>query len=95
MKDKHLLLKLAPGARKMKVNITRHLPMAMQAQRKTLLKTDSRLYKIQPRKKKFSGKWLAVNIAYTPTMNGWLLNVINTTCCINEFLCFRWLFSKL
>ena len=28
----------------MKVNITRHLPMAMQAQRKTLLKTASRLY---------------------------------------------------
>jgi len=44
MKDKHSLLKLAPDARKMKVNITRHLPMAMQAQRKTLLKTASRLY---------------------------------------------------
>ena len=44
MKDKHSLLKLAPDARKMKVNITRHLPMAMQAQRKTLIKTASRLY---------------------------------------------------
>jgi len=78
--------------RKMKVNITRHLPLAMQAQRKTLLKTTSRLYN---QGKKFSGKWLVVNIAFTPTMNGWLLNVINTTCCINEFLCFRWLLSKL
>ena len=39
MKDKHSLLKLAPVARKVKVkvNITRHLPMAMQAQRKTLI----------------------------------------------------------
>jgi len=36
-----------------------------------------------------------VNIAFTPTMNGWLLHVDNATCCINEFLCFRWLFSKL
>jgi len=44
---------------------------------------------------KFSGKWLEVNIAFTPTMNVWFLNVINTTCCFNEFLCFRWLFSKL
>jgi len=32
MKDKHSLLKLAPDARKMKVNITRHLVMAMQVQ---------------------------------------------------------------
>jgi len=31
MKDKRSLLKLAPDARKMKINITRHLPMAMQA----------------------------------------------------------------
>jgi len=44
MKDKHSLLKLAPDARKMKVTITRHLPMAMQAQRKTLIQTASRLY---------------------------------------------------
>jgi len=44
MKDKYSLLKLAPDTRKMKVNITRHLPMAMQAQRKTLIKTASRLY---------------------------------------------------
>jgi len=29
MKDKHSLLKLAPDARKIKVNITMHLPMAM------------------------------------------------------------------
>jgi len=42
MKYKHSLLKLAPDARKMKVNITRHLPMAIQAQRKTLTKTVSR-----------------------------------------------------
>jgi len=76
----------------MKVNITRHLPMAMKAQRKTLIKTASRPYN---QGKKFSGKWLAVSIAFTPTMNGWFLNVINTTCCINEFLCFRWLFCKL
>ena len=36
-----------------------------------------------------------MNIAFTSTMNGWLLNVIITTCSINVFLCFRWLFSKL
>ena len=92
IKDKYSLLKLALDARKMKVNITRHLPMAMQAQRKTLIKTASRLYN---QGKKFSGKWLAVNIAFTPIMNGWLLNTINITCCINKFLCFRRLFSKL
>jgi len=92
MKDKHSLLKLAPDGRKMKVNITRHIPMAMQVQRKTLMKTASRLYN---QGKKISGKWLAVNIAFMPTMNGWFLNVISTTCCINEFLCFRRLFSKL
>jgi len=45
MKDKHSLLKLAPDARKMKVNITSHLPMAMQVQRKALIKTASRLCK--------------------------------------------------
>jgi len=44
MKDKRSLLKLSPDARKMKVNITRHLPMAMQVQRKTLIKTASGLY---------------------------------------------------
>ena len=42
--DIHSILKLAPDARKMKVTITRHLPMAMQAQRKTLIQTASRLY---------------------------------------------------
>ena len=44
MKDTHSLLKLAPDARKMKVNISRHLPMAMQVQRKTLIKSASGLY---------------------------------------------------
>jgi len=44
MKNKYSLLKLAPNARKMKINITRQLPMAMQAQRKTFIKTASRLY---------------------------------------------------
>jgi len=71
MKDKHSLLKLAPDARNMKVNITRHLLMAMQVQRKTLIKTASRLYN---QGKKFSEKWLAVNIAFMLTMKGWFHN---------------------
>ena len=45
MEDIHSILKLAPDARKMKVGITRHLPMAVQVQRKTLIKRASRLYK--------------------------------------------------
>jgi len=45
MEDIHSILKLAPDARKMKVSITRHLPMAVQVQRKTLIKRASRLYK--------------------------------------------------
>jgi len=60
MKGKHSLLKLAPDARKMKVNITRHLPMAMQAQRKTLIKTASRLYTAKEKKI----KWKVVGSEY-------------------------------
>jgi len=67
MRDKHSILKLAQDARKTKVNIKRHLPRAMQVQRKSTYKDSFNA--IQTRKK-FSGKWLAVNIAFTPTMKG-------------------------
>jgi len=44
MKDKNMILKLAPRARQFKKNITRHLPWSMQEQRKTLLKKASKLF---------------------------------------------------
>jgi len=39
------LLKLAQDARQHNANVTRHLPLSMQKQRDSLLKSASRLYK--------------------------------------------------
>jgi len=44
MKDKFIILKLAPRARQFKCNITKHLPLSMQRQRKLLMKQASSLY---------------------------------------------------
>jgi len=44
MKDKFNILKLAPRARHFKCNITKHLPLSMQRQRKLLMKQASSLY---------------------------------------------------
>jgi len=44
MKDKHMILKLAPRARQFKKNITRHLPRSMQEQRRALLKKASKVF---------------------------------------------------
>jgi len=44
MKDKFNILKLALRARQFKCNITKHLPLSMQRQRKLLMKQASSLY---------------------------------------------------
>jgi len=44
MKDKNMVLKLAPRARQFRKNITKHLPKSMQQQRKSLLKKVSKLF---------------------------------------------------
>jgi len=44
MKDKDMILELAPRARLFRNNITRHLPRSMQEQRKDLLKKASKLF---------------------------------------------------
>ena len=45
MKDRNSILNLASHARQFKCSITKHLPLAMQTQRGTLLKTANELYK--------------------------------------------------
>ena len=60
MKDKNRILLLAPSARKFNAAITRHLPLALQQQRKALLEKAKRLYKA---KKKIC--WTIVHSEYS------------------------------
>ena len=45
MKDRNSIFNLASHARQFKGSITKHLPLAMQIQRRTLLKIANKLYK--------------------------------------------------
>jgi len=45
MKDRNSIFNLASHARQFKCSITKHLPLAMQIQRRTLLKIANKLYK--------------------------------------------------
>ena len=45
MKNRNSVLHLASHGRQFNFSITKHLPLAMQTQRRTLLKTANELYK--------------------------------------------------